>query len=42
MIERRKHERLELENNINLKKEEIKLKGVELGYEMSSNRNVKA
>ena len=35
-------ERLELENNINLKKEEIKLKGVELGYEMSSNRNVKA
>ena len=35
-------ERLELENNINIKKEEIKLKGVELGYEMSSNRNVKA
>jgi len=35
-------DRIELEANIALKKEELKLKGVELGYEMASKTNIKA
>ena len=35
-------DRLDLETNVALKKEELKLKGVELGYEMASKKNVRA
>jgi len=35
-------DRLEIEHNMALKREELKLKGVELGYEMASGENVKA
>ena len=35
-------DRLEIEHNMALKREELKLKGVELGYEMASGQNVKA
>ena len=35
-------ERMEVEQNLALKQEELKLKGIELGYEMSSKTNVKA
>jgi len=35
-------ERLEVEQTLILKREELKLKGIELGYEMSSEVNVKA
>mgnify|MGYP003328858161 CR=1 FL=1 len=35
-------DRLDLETNVALKKEELKLKGVELGYEMVSKKNVRA
>lgn len=35
-------ERLEIEHSMALKREELKLKGVELGYEMASGKNVKA
>jgi hypothetical protein len=35
-------ERMEVEQTLALKQEELKLKGIELGYEMSSKTNVKA
>jgi len=35
-------ERAEIEHTMALKREELKLKGIELGYEMSSGENVKA
>ena len=35
-------ERLEIEHSMALKREELKLRGVELGYEMASGENVKA
>ena len=35
-------ERIEIEQTLILKREELKLKGIELGYEMSSEKNVKA
>lgn len=35
-------DRLDLEANVALKKEELKLKGVELGYEMASKKNIRA
>ena len=35
-------ERMEVEQTLILKREELKLKGIELGYEMSSGTTVKA
>jgi len=35
-------ERMEVEQTLALKQEELKLKGIELGYEMSSKNNIKA
>ena len=35
-------ERIELEHNMALKREELKLKGIELGFEMNSDKNIKA
>ena len=35
-------ERMEIEQNMAIKREELKLKGIELGYEMTSGENVKA
>jgi hypothetical protein len=35
-------ERVEVEHDMAVKREELKLKGIELGYEMNSDKNIKA
>ena len=35
-------ERIELEHDMALKREQLKLKGIELGFEMNSDKNIKA
>ena len=35
-------ERVEIEHDMAMKREELKLKGIELGFEMNSDKNIKA